>query len=212
MNKVFAITLCCVLSLAITAQVKKPVPSKTPTAEGASNASVADTSQPKELEPAIPKEFAVYTKRYKIIKPALRLCINMPGGDSTLNYCVVDSLVRDPENYKVLFQHKDADSTFALIYVSAFTKDPERPECVAGRETKLYFIRWNTTTNKAIVKQRYIESCYRTITRLSDENLMEYDGTRPITISYNKGASFIDLTFDPAKYKAGIQSNKEAEK
>jgi len=209
MNKGFVITIFCSLSLLITAQVKKPGAAKNPTAESTATVAAADTSGPKELEPTVPKEFAVYTKRYKIIKPALRLCINLVGGDSTLNYCMVDSLVRDPEKYKLLFQKKDADSTFALVYVSAFTKDPERPECVAGKETKLYFIRWNTKTNKAIVKQRYIESCYRTITRLSNENLMDYDGTTPLKLSYNKGSSFIDLTFDPTNYKAGIQSAKD---
>jgi hypothetical protein len=209
MNKGIVITIFCSLSLFITAQVKKPGTAKNPKAENTATVAAADTSAPKELEPAVPKEFAVYTKRYKIIKPSLRLCINLVGGDSTLNYCMVDSLVRDPEKYKLLFQKKDADSTFALVYVSAFTKDPERPECVAGKETKLYFIRWNTKTNKAIVKQRYIESCYRTITRLSNENLMDYDGTTPLKLSYNKGSSFIDLTFDPANYKAGIQSAKD---
>jgi hypothetical protein len=209
MNKALVITVFCALSLMMTAQVKKPVAAKNPKAEPTATVAAADTSRPKELEPPIPKEFAVYTKRYKITKPALRLCLNIVGGDSTLNYCMVDSLVRDPEKYKLLFQKKEADSTFALVYVSAFTKDPERPECVAGKETKLYFIRWNTKTNKAIVKQRYIESCYRTITRMSNENLMEYDGTSPLKLTYNRGSAFIDLTFDPANYKAGIQSTKE---
>lgn len=211
MNKVIVISFFCALSIFLNAQTK-PAGSKKPVAANTSTAVPSDSSLSKELEPPIPKEFAVYTKRYKTKQPALRLCINLVGGDSTLNYCMVDSLLRDPEKYKILFQKKDADSTFALIYVSAFTKDPERPECVAGRETKLYFIRWNPKTNKAIVKQRYIESCYRTITRMSSENLMEYDGNSPLNLSYNKGASFIDLTFDPANYKAGIISNKEGEK
>lgn len=206
MNKVFVFSVFFSFSLLLSAQSKKPAPAK---AAETTTTAAADTTGPKELEPPIPKEFAVYTKRYRILKPALRLCINLPGGDSTLNYCMVDSLVRDPEKFKILFQKKDADSTFALIYVSAFTKDPERPECVAGKESKLYFIRWNTKTNKAIVKQRYIESCYKTITRLSDENLMEYDGNSPLKLTYNRGAAFIDLTFDPANFRAGIQSTKE---
>jgi hypothetical protein len=211
MNKAVLIAFICAFSMLVSAQAKKPVAAKNPKSVATATTTAHDTLANKEIEPPIPKEFAVYTKRYKTKQPRLRLCINLVGGDSVLNYCIVDSLLRDPEKYKILFQQKDADSTYALLYVCAFTKDPERPECNPGRETKLFFIRWNPKTNKAIVKQKYIESCYRSITRLTDENLMDYDAQSPLKITYNKGDAFIELTFDPANYKLGIQSTKEGD-
>lgn len=210
MNKVIVIFFLSAFSLMLNAQAKKPVPvKKTQKGVPTASATAVDTVTPIEVEPAIPQEFAVYSKRYKVKKPRISLCLNLIGGDSIFNYCMPDSLVRDPEKIKLLFQKQEGDSLYALVYVSAFTKDPERPECSGGRETKLYFVRWNAHTNKAIVKQKFIESCYRTITRISDESIIDWDGVSILTMSYNRGQKFIDLKFDPANFKLGLQSLKD---
>lgn len=190
------------------AQTKKPAPAKAAKTATAAPA-VADTTPVIEPEPPIPHDFTVYSKKYKIKRPRIKLCISIPNGDSTFNHCFNDSLLKDPERSKLLFQQRDADSTYALVYAMAFTKDPLRPECNAGKETKLYFIRFSNSSNKGIVKFKYIESCNKTITRLSREPIEDWDGSAPLRISYNRGTSFHDVLFDPQNYKLGLQSPKD---
>jgi hypothetical protein len=194
------------LCFSISAQTKKPVPGKKPAKpEVAVKDSVVEPVE--EVEP-FPTEFTVYTKRSKTKKQRMKLCINLVHGDSILNYCMNDSLLRDPEVKKILFQKEVSDTTYVLVYAQTFTKDPELPECSAGREAKLFFIRWNTVQNKAIVKQKYIESCYKTITRMGKEPVIEnWDGQTPLKISYHRGTHFHDITFDPQNYLLGIQSS-----
>jgi len=209
MYRIVFVCMLAGMSLASNAQTKKTTPNTAANSETLS--AVVDTGLVKEEEPPIPSGFTVYTKRYKTKMPKMRLCLNLVNGDTVFNYCIIDSLLRDPEKTKLLFQKRDADSTFALVYVMAFTKDLERPECSAGRETKIYFARISNTNNKGIVKFRYIESCYKTITRLNRDPIEEWDGTTPLKISYNRGSKFLDMSFDPQNYKLGLQSNSEGE-
>jgi hypothetical protein len=192
----------------VTAQTKKPAPgkaAKTPTVQPKDT--VVVTEEPETL----PTEFKVYSKRSKTKKERMKLCLNLINGDSILNYCVNDSLLNDPENTKILFQEKTTDSTYFLVYVGAFTKDPNRMECSAGREVKLFFVRASLKTNKAIVKQKYIESCQKTITRMNREPIDTWDGQSVLKVSYHRGSVFHDVIFDPQNYRAGLQSISDAE-
>jgi hypothetical protein len=203
MNKLIFITLLFVAFLT-NAQTKKPgqtKAAKTPTVEPA-----PDTVVVEEVREDFPTEFKVYSKPAKPKKQRMKLCINLVSPDSILNYCVNDSLLNNPEVTKILFEQKEQDTTYTLVYVAAFTKDPNRPECAAGKEVKLFFLRWNTVRNKAVVRQKYIESCQKTVTRLTREPIEEWDGQTPLQVSYHRGDAFNTLTFDPKNYKLGLQT------
>jgi len=161
----------------------------------------------KKDEFTIPKEFAVYTKRSKLKNERMKLCINLVSPDTILNHCFNDSLCRDPEVSRVLFEKKQGDSTFVLVYVRAFSKPADKPACDAGKEVKLIFFRWNTTTNKAIVKTRNVESCMRAITNMTKESIDSWDGQSPLIFKYHKGGqNFMEVKFDPRQYLLGFQS------
>src|SRR5690606_18363090 len=93
-----------------------------------------------------------------------------------------------------------------LVYIDAFSKPVDKPACDAGHETKFYFVRWNTKTNKAVWKSRLVCSCMRGIENMSKEAVNEWDGTSQLSINYYKGNSkFVTLVFSPENYKLGLQ-------
>ena len=96
------------------------------------------------------------------------------------------------------------DTAYMLIYVDSYTKTGGA--CSGGKETKVFFVRWNAPVGKAIWKARTINSCYKTITNMTKTNIMEWDAQSPLVLSYNKGDAFIDVTFDPAKPMLGFQT------
>jgi len=189
------------------AQNKKPVTKITKTAPVKDTIKI-DTAAIRLAEAAnIPKEFAVYTKRSKLKTEKMKLCINLVNQGTIFNHCINDSICRDPEFSKILFEKKQGDTNYVLVYVKAFSKPDDKPACDAGKEVKLFFVRWNTTTNKAIVKIKTIESCMRGITNMTKESIDEWDKTSPFIFKYHKGAqNFIDLKFDPQQYLLGLQS------
>jgi hypothetical protein len=209
------IPLFLLLTLCAGAQTKKP--SRNAAAKK-SNETVQDTlvpdtsaAQAVETDP-LPNEFKVYTKKPKKKEDRMKLCLNLVSGDSIFNYCMNDSTLRDPEISKILFEQKDGDSTYVLVYVEAFSKPKDKPSCDAGRERKLFYVRWNTKTNKAIVKQKYFESCMKNITNMSKEPVASWDGTSVLTVNYYRGGiNFTEFTFDPKKYLLGFQTTDELE-
>lgn len=189
------------------AQTKKPALKKPVAAKDTVKTVAVDIAALRAAESAIPKEFAVYTKRSKIKGEKVKLCINLVSGSTILNHCINDSLTKDPEVSKILFEKKQGDSTYVLVYVRAFSKPIDKPSCDAGKEVKLFFVRWNTATNKAVVKIKTIESCMKAITDMTTESLDEWDKTSPYTWKYHKGAqNFVELKFDPQNYLVGFQS------
>lgn len=209
MKRIVTLIFLFGFTLLVNAQAKK-APAKAG-AKPAATPTVAaiDSAQFKEQDPPAPADFAVYTIRYKYKKPGMKLCLNLVSNGNKMNYSYADSLVRDPEKTKVLFQQTEGDSVYTLVYVAAFTKDPDLPQCSAGKEVKLFFVRWSTKDGKGIVKQKYVESCYKTITRLGDLVIEDWAGTEPLKVTYNRGTYFYDVTFDPANFKMGLQSTKE---
>jgi len=198
------------LSLFAGAQTKKPVQKKP-------NEAVQDTVVPPdttateavEADP-LPNEFKVYTKKPKTKDGRMKLCLNLVSGDSIFNYCMNDSVLRDPEVSKILFEQKNGDSTYVLVHVQAFSKPKDKPSCDAGKEQKLFFVRWNTKTNKAIVKQKYFESCMKGITNMSKEPVANWDATSVLTVNYYRGGiNFMEFTFDPKQYMLGFQTKDE---
>ncbi|WP_317899274.1 hypothetical protein [Aurantibacillus circumpalustris] len=193
------------------AQTKKPVTKSGVTktnAVAAKDTLAVDTAAIRIAEAeAIPKEFAVYTKKPKKATDRMKLCVNLVSPENTFNYCHTDSICRDPEKFKLLFQKKNADTTFALVYVQAFSKPADRPSCDAGKEVKLFFMRWNTTTNKALVKIRTVESCMKNIVNMTKESIDAWDQTSPLVFKYYRGTDkFLELTFDPNNYLLGLQT------
>ena len=207
MRSLLSLVFFFTLSLSFTAQTKKPATKAKAAPEP--TLAVIDSAQFNEQDPPAPSEFAVYTIRYKYKKPSMKLCLNLVSNGIVMNYTYADSLIRDPEKFKVLFQQAEGDSVYSLVYVSTFTKDPELPQCNAGKESKLYFVRWSSKDKKGIVKQKYFESCYKTITRLGDAVIEDWSGAEPLKVTYNRGTFFYDVTFDPANFKLGLQSSKE---
>ncbi len=183
--------------------------------ESNGDTSVVDSSlmEPKEVEPAIPRAFLVYTKKAKAKTDRTKLCFNLVSKDTVLNYCINDSICKDPETYKVLFESKVGDTTFVLVFVDAFTKaGGDNPRCDAGKETKLVFFRWNTKTNKAKLKQKVVSSCIRNIVNMTKEPITNWDGSVVLEVNYYKGGSdFPVIKFDPAQVQLGLQEMSEAE-
>lgn len=192
----------CAVSF-LPAQTKNPAKkaiAKNDTSQGKDSAAIA------KQEPEIRKEFAVYSKIPKDKKERIKLCINLVDGETILNYCVNDSICRNPEVSKILWKQKQGDTTYVLVYVDAFSKPVDKVACEAGHETKFYFARWNTTNNKAIWKSRIVCSCMRGIENMSKEAVNEWDGTSPLAVNYYRGNSeFMTLTFDPQNYQLGLQ-------
>lgn len=196
-----------VASLA-TAQSKKPVAKNTKPVAVKDSVKMDTAAIRREEAAAIPKEFAVYTKRSKLKTEKMKLCINLVNGKTIFNHCINDSLCRDPEVSKILFEKRQGDTNYVLVYVRAFSKPDDKPACDAGKEVKLFFFRWNTTTNKSIVKIRNVESCMRGITNMSRETIDSWDTTSPLIFKYHKGAqNYVDLKFDPQQYLLGFQTS-----
>lgn len=155
----------------------------------------------------IPEEFTVYTRRSKNKKERTKLCINLVSKDSILNYCVNDSICKDPEFSKILFEKTQGDTNYVLVYIRAFSKPEDKPACDAGKEVKVYFFRWNTKTNKAVVKLKNIESCMKGVTNMTRESIDTWDGSSPLIFKYHKGGqNFVETKFDPQNYLLGLQS------
>jgi hypothetical protein len=192
------------------AQTKKPVQKPKPVA--VKDTLAVDTTNLVVEEPPILYEFAVTTKKPKSKKERTKLCLNLVSSDSmvVLNYCVNDSVLFDPEVSKILFQTTKGDSTYVLVYVCAFSKPKDKVECDAGKETKLFYVRWNTVSNKAVVKQKIIESCMRGIVNMTKEPIVKWDGNSPLVVNYYRGATdFIELKFDPLNFLKGMQSGTD---
>lgn len=204
----------------VNAQTKKPATKLSPAAAKA--AAIRDSLRKDSLlknvkveEVKIPREFAVYSKK-SVAKPGAKsrqqLCVNLVSDTTIFNYCINDSILKDPEVSKILFQKKQADSTYVLVYVQAFSKPDDKPTCDAGKEIKLFFVRWNTKTNKALVKQKTVESCMKSITNMSKEGIESWDNSSPLIFNYHRGGqNYIDLKFDPQNYLLGLQSNNSGD-
>lgn len=192
------------------AQNKKPLTKKS--AAVAKTDSLKKDSVAEEKEMPIPKEFAVYTKRTKDKKgrDRLKLCVNLVKGDSILNYCVFDSICKDPEISKIMFEKQVADSNYVLVHVQAFSKPVDKPSCDAGKETKLLFVRWNVKTNQAHIQTKIVESCMRGITRMTNEPIEDWDASGALSVRYHLGGTnFVESTFDPQNFLSGIQTTAD---
>ena len=196
-------------AMSLNAQTKKPNPKAKPVPVDTS-ISASDTLDVKGGELKQHHEFGVYTRKpYKPLN-RMKLCINLTSEVSNYNFCINDSICKYPEFANVLFQKKDGDSTFALVLVDAITKTDNKPECDAGHETKIFFVRWNTKTNQASWKQRTISSCMKVVTNMTKEPIKDWDKTSVLKINYHRGGTnFIELKFDPENYHLGFQSNSE---
>jgi hypothetical protein len=204
MYRIIIIALFC--SSFAFAQTKKPAQKNKPLI---ASDSLRTDSLKKIVDeaPVIPKEFAVYSKRPKVKTERMKLCLNLVSEDTILNYCMNDSLCKDPEVSKILFEQKQGDTTYVLVYVQAFSKPLDKVDCDAGKELKLFFVRWNTKTNKAVVKFRNVESCMKGITNMTAEPILNWDRTSVLLVKYYRsGEKFVELTFDPQKYLLGLQS------
>jgi hypothetical protein len=191
---------------------KKPVGTKKANVESPDS---LKTDVVKEEHVILPREFAVYTKKAHTKKERTKLCINLVCKDTVLNYCMNDSLCRDPETSKILFEQRKGDTLYVLVFIDGFSKPDaalDDGRCGAGKETKLVFCRWNTKTNQAKWKQRNISSCLRGVTNMSQDAVANWDKTSPLVVNYHRGSSiFVELKFDPEKFELGLQSIKDNE-
>lgn len=162
-------------------------------------------------EVKLPRQFMVYTKKPRSKAERMKLCVNLVCKDTTLNYCMNDSLCRDPETSKILFEERKGDTLYVLVYIDGFSKvDPANDDgrCNSGKETKLMFARWNTKTNQAKWKQKNISSCLRGITNMSKDPITDWDKTSVLAVSYHRGSNFYDIRFDPAQFLLGFQNGQ----
>jgi hypothetical protein len=137
----------------------------------------------------------------------IQLCINLANNDTSLTFCVNDSICKDPEIKKVLFQKEIGDTTYMLIFVQAFTKSKsDGGLCNAGKEQKLFFVRWNPKTNVAKWKLKNVNSCIKTITNMTKEKFTDWDKKSVLVVNYHRGSSFYELKFDPEQPQLGFQT------
>lgn len=185
---------------------KKAVDPKKPATESDKPLLPTDTIDKGEVAIREARKFAVYSKRARSrTENRMKLCVQLVNPDTVFTYCSNDSLTKNPEKSKILFEKMDGDTNYVLVYTEAFSKAPDKPDCDGGRETKLYFFRWHPASNQAIVKHRIINSCMRAITDMSKQPVGDWDGTSPLTVEYHRGGTkFVTLTFDPAQYKKGM--------
>lgn len=155
--------------------------------------------------------FFVYTKKPKKATDRMQLCINIAAKDTNLLYCVNDSICKDPEVSKLLFQKSIGDTTYMLILVDAFSKSASKPACNAGKETKLFFVRWNAPKGKAKWKVKTVSSCVKTVTNMTKTPIKDWDGTSVLVVSYHKGSTFYDMKFDPEHPELGMQSENDSD-
>lgn len=154
--------------------------------------------------------FYVATKRPTREGDKMKLCINLVHKDTNLLYCVVDSIIKDPEYGKVIFSQQKGDSVYVLLYVYAFSK--LGGNCNGEKEAKLFFARWNIMEGRAIWKNKYINSCAKTITNMSKTPIEQWDGKTKLVVEYHRGQNFNEIAFDPEHPELGIQNNKEGAK
>lgn len=150
--------------------------------------------------------FYAITKRPTLPGDKMKLCINLTNKDTNLLYCVVDSVMKDPEFAKVMFEKQAGDSTYVLLYVYAFSK--QGGNCNGEKEARLYFVRWNTFEGRAVWRNKYINSCAKTITNMTKTPIEEWDGKSKLVVEYHRGQNFYEIAFDPARPELGIQNNK----
>lgn len=198
------------------AQTKPAAKSKKPLANSpaiAVNDSIIEDTLKFE-EPPVPREFIVYTKKPRAPKERTKLCINLVSDNSMINYCMNDSLCKDPEKYKVLFEKRKGDTLYVLILIDAFTKinaGNDNGRCNAGKETKLVFSKWNTKTNAATWKQKNISSCSRGITNMTKEPIANWDKNSVLTLNYHRGQNFYEIKFDPDQFQLGLQNSNDSD-
>ena len=154
--------------------------------------------------------FYVATKRPVREGDKMKLCINIVNKDTNLLYCVVDSVCKDPEYGKVIFEKQNGDSVYMLLYVYAFSKIGGN--CNGEKEAKLLFTRWNVVEGRAIWKTKLINSCAKTVTNMTKTPIEEWDGKSKLIVEYHRGQNFYEIAFDPAHPELGIQNNKEGAK
>lgn len=200
-------------ALSINAQTKKPGSKEKFAAKDSSASTLkGDTISPLEAELKAERKFGAYTRKPKKSDNRMKLCLNLVSAESMLELCVPDSACKYPEKYKILFEKKDMDTTYVLVFVEAFSKLEERSSCDAGKETKLFYVRWNTKTNRATWKQRTVSSCIKGVTNMTREPITNWDGISALTLNYYRGGTnFIELKFDPKNYLLGFQSSGDSE-
>lgn len=202
------------LAFAAGAQTKKPVKTNKPAAPDsalAKTTSPADTTDPVELDILTNRKFAAYTRKPRKPDFKMKLCINVVSGEKAHVVCMNDSICKYPETTKVLFEKTEADTSYLLVLVEAFSKVNDKPSCDGTKETKLVFIKWNVEKDKISWKQRTVSSCLRAITNMSKDAIGKWDGASPLVISYHKGGvNFSEVKFDPVNYKLGLQSPQDS--
>lgn len=144
--------------------------------------------------------------KLKTKQPPIQLCINLANKDTNLTYCVNDSILKDPEIKKVVFEKAIGDTTYMLIFLQAFTKSKsDGGVCNSGKEQRLYFVKWNPKTNVAKWKAKNVNSCIKTITNMGKQKFTEWDKASVLNISYHKGSNFYEFKFDPDQPQLGFQ-------
>jgi hypothetical protein len=139
-----------------------------------------------------------------------QLCMNIVSKDTNLVYCINDSIVLEPETSKVLYEKKAGDSTYMLIFIEAYSKSKnDNGLCNGGKETKLFFARWNTKTNSAKWKSKNVRSCLKGITLMGKDPFTGWDKTSPLLVKYHRADFFYEIKFDPAQAHLGLQTVKD---
>lgn len=153
--------------------------------------------------------FSVQTQRDPAKKTKANVLTLVDGSDK-VDYTWNDTTMRDPETTKVLFEKQKGDTLYALLYVATFSKvttTSSNGKCVAGKEKRLFFVKWSRTNNQAKWKNKSIESCLLNVTLMSNENeITSWDKSSPLLIKTHKANAFVDLTFDPSLFWEGIRS------
>lgn len=153
--------------------------------------------------------FSVQTQR-DATKKAKANVLTLVDGSDKVDYTWNDTTMRDPETTKILFEKQKGDTLYALLYIATFSKvatTSANGKCVAGKEKRLFFVKWSRSNNQAKWKNKSIESCLLNVTLMSNETeISSWDKSSPLVIKTHKANAFVDLTFDPSVFWEGIHS------
>jgi hypothetical protein len=137
--------------------------------------------------------------------------LTLVDGKEKVDYTWNDTITRDPETTKVLFEKQKGDTLYALLYISTFSKvatTSANGRCVAGKEKRVFFVKWARKTNQAKWKNKCVESCLLNVTNMTtEETITTWDKKTELVFKTLKANEFVDLSFDPNKFWEGLKSS-----
>jgi hypothetical protein len=154
--------------------------------------------------------FSMVTVKDSLTKKSKHNVLTLLNGKEQINYTWNDTIVRQPEKTIVLFEEQKNDTLYALLYISTFSKvttTSANARCFAGKEKRVFFVKWSRKDNQAKWKNKCVESCLLSVTNMTkDETISSWDKKSELVFKTLKANTFVDLVFNPSRFWEGLKS------